>query len=46
MKDPRYSFEIIETLEIQENIKIGGKEYELSDHAGYQSTIQIKPQKE
>ena len=43
VQDAAYEFEVVNTIEIQETVSIGGKEFELSDHSGYLSTIQITP---
>lgn len=39
--DPQYAFEVLETREIAESVSVNGKQFELSDHTGYMSTIRI-----
>lgn len=43
VQDAAYEFDVIDTVEIQETVSIGGKKIELSDHSGYMSTIKITP---
>lgn len=42
-ENPRYRFEVLETLAIEEKLTVDGKEIDLSDHTGYISTIRITP---
>ena len=39
----QYTFEVIATEPIEAVVKLGEKEIALSDHAGYMSTISIRP---
>jgi sphingomyelin phosphodiesterase 2 len=41
--DERYACEVIKTEPIEAVVKLGEKEIALSDHAGYMSTITIRP---
>lgn len=41
--DPRYTFETLDTIAIQEDFLVNGEPEELSDHNGYISIIRITP---
>ena len=43
VKNPYYSFRVVETVPIEHTVKLGDKELELSDHTGWMSTIEIQP---
>lgn len=41
--NPRYVFEVLETVPVEKGIDQGGGEFRLSDHTGYMSTIRVTP---
>jgi len=43
VRNPKYSFEVLETHPIDRKIPVSGGETRLSDHTGYLSTIRIRP---
>jgi len=43
IRNPKYSFEVLETHPIDRKIPVPGGETRLSDHTGYLSTIRIRP---
>jgi endonuclease/exonuclease/phosphatase family metal-dependent hydrolase len=43
VKNPHYTFEVLDMAPIDRKIAIGRRETHLSDHSGYISTIRIKP---
>jgi len=46
VRNPRYGFEVMDTVVIDRKIRVGDRETRLSDHTGYMSTIRITPQDE
>jgi len=40
---PGYGFELVDTVEIEERIRVKGKYTALSDHIGYMSTVRVIP---
>ncbi|MBI1320738.1 MAG: hypothetical protein GC168_17580 [Candidatus Hydrogenedens sp.] len=42
-RNPLYTFEVEETIEIKERVKKGDKEFDLSDHYGYLSVVRVAP---
>jgi len=45
VNDPKYQYEVLDTIRISETINEGGRSFSLSDHAGYMSTIRVIPLK-
>ncbi|HPO11977.1 MAG TPA: endonuclease/exonuclease/phosphatase family protein [Candidatus Hydrogenedentes bacterium] len=43
VEDPRYAFEVLDTMIIPEKWKEGGKSLTLSDHNGYMTTVRVTP---
>ncbi|MBI2425043.1 MAG: endonuclease/exonuclease/phosphatase family protein [Candidatus Hydrogenedentes bacterium] len=43
VKNPHYSFEVVASEEIQEQVTVNGKEFSLSDHNGYMTTVRVAP---
>ena len=43
VQNDRYGFKTVETVPIDQTVKLGEKELELSDHTGWMSTIEIVP---
>lgn len=46
VKNPAYTVETLETFKIQEVVNVNKKQFTLSDHNGYMSTLKIGPAKE
>lgn len=42
-KSPLYTFETLDSVEIEERVSEGDKSFRLSDHSGYMSVIKITP---
>jgi len=43
VRNPRYDFEVLDTVAIDRKVPVGGRETRLSDHTGYLSTIRVTP---
>ncbi|MHC4588709.1 MAG: endonuclease/exonuclease/phosphatase family protein [Planctomycetota bacterium] len=43
VKDPGYTFELLDTIKIEGRIHVNGEDISLSDHSGYMSTVRIIP---
>jgi len=43
VKKPGYNIEVLDTVKFQEVVKINGKQFTLSDHNGFMSTLKIAP---
>jgi len=43
IENDAYAYEVLETHEIAERVRVNQKEFDLSDHSGYISTIRISP---
>jgi hypothetical protein len=41
--NPKYQYELIDSVTIDKTVKVGKKDVPLSDHKGFMSIVKIKP---